>query len=84
MRYVINITHEMSKRNIKFNRKYFKEIDEFVSSGFTTAPYPEHNERYLKQCLYNLEEKAMRGIISKEEWQKIYNEFKYFTDLWEV
>jgi hypothetical protein len=29
-----------------------------------------------------LEEKAIRNIISKEDWNKIYNKFKDFTDLW--
>lgn len=34
--------------------------------------YPEHNDRYLKQCYYNLQEKADRGIITKEEWKLIH------------
>lgn len=41
------------------------------------------NNTYLRECLYNLEEKAICGGMSKEEWQKIYNKFKDFTDLWE-
>lgn len=84
--YVIDITHEMYKRNIKFQDKFLVEILDFCTEHnwmVNTGNYPEHNDRYLKQCLYNLEEKAMRGIISKEEWQKIYNKFKDFTDLWE-
>lgn len=32
-----------------------------------------HTDRYLKQCLYNLEEKYDRGGISQEEWNKIYH-----------
>ena len=32
-----------------------------------------HNDRYLKQCYYNLQEKHdCEGIIS-EEWLKVYN-----------
>lgn len=34
------------------------------------------NSRYLKQCLYNLQEKYDCGGIPEEEWQKIENEFK--------
>ena len=68
--YVLDIMEEMRKRNIKLNRKYYKEISDFCE-GFTTANYPEHNDRYLKQCQYNLQEKFDRGIISKEEWEKI-------------
>lgn len=41
-----------------------------------------HTDRYLAQCLYNLEEKYDRGGISQEEWDKIYN--KYFNKCIEV
>lgn len=41
--------------------------------------YDWHTDRYLKQCLYNLEEKYDRGGISQEEWNKIYH--KYFNKL---
>lgn len=73
MGYVVSVTEEMSKRGIKYNKKYYTEIKDFCE-GFTTTHYPEHNTRYLKQCLYNLEEKFDRGIITQEEWDKIlYN-----------
>nr|DAH11325.1 MAG TPA: Pyrimidine dimer DNA glycosylase [Bacteriophage sp.] len=36
-----------------------------------------HTSRYLKQCLYNLEEKYDRGGITHEEWDKICD--KYFN-----
>ena len=41
-----------------------------------------HNDTYLRQCLYNLEEKAICGGISTEEWESIYQAFKDFTPLW--
>lgn len=41
-----------------------------------------HNDTYLRQCLYNLEEKAICGGISAEEWSIIYEAFKDFTPLW--
>lgn len=85
--YVVEVRAEMYKRNIKYNDKYFQEIIKFTFNdlyNILDMPYyPEHNDRYLKQCLYNFEEKATRNIISKEEWLKIYNEFKDFTDLWD-
>ena len=80
--YVRHVVNEMTKRNIKFQQKYYAEILYFTGD-YITEHYEEHNNRYLKQCLYNLEEKATRNIISKEEWLKIYNEFKDFTDLWD-
>ena len=35
-----------------------------------------HNDRYLKQCYYNLQEKFDCGGISEEEWIKIKNKFE--------
>jgi uncharacterized protein (TIGR02328 family) len=34
-----------------------------------------HNVRYLRQCLYNLQEKFDSGSISQEEWNKIKEKF---------
>lgn len=41
-----------------------------------------HNDRYLRQCLYNLEEKAICGGIPASEWQKIYDVYGERFDLW--
>lgn len=41
-----------------------------------------HNDRYLRQCLYNLEEKAICGGIPADEWQKIYDVYGKRFDLW--
>ena len=41
-----------------------------------------HNDRYLRQCLYNLEEKAICGGIPADEWQKIYDAYGERFDLW--
>ena len=76
--YVGMLISEMNYRDIKYKRCYLEEIFDFC--GCSLAPmfvdykrglYPEHNDRYLKQCFYNLEEKYDRGIISDEEWAKI-------------
>lgn len=34
-----------------------------------------HNNRYLRQCYYNLQEKYDCGGISREDWQKIQEVF---------
>lgn len=83
--YTHKVVKEFKNRNINYQSKYYDEILDFCSVGglLVTENYPEHNDRYLRQCLYNLEEKAIRNIISKEDWNKIYNKFKDFTDLWE-
>ena len=41
-----------------------------------------HNDRYLTQCLFNLQEKYDCGGIPKEEWEKIgrYMEIKFMDD----
>lgn len=75
--YVINIICEMINRDIKYQDKYYEEIISFCKEDSDKKPYdfdyyPEHNDRYLKQCYYNLQEKYDRGIITEEEWQKIY------------
>ena len=80
--YTIQVTNEMQMRNIKFQKKYKDEIAKFcftptkVQEKNENQYYEEHNDRYLKQCYYNLQEKYDRGIINEEEWQKIENLFK--------
>lgn len=76
--YVGQVISEMWMRDINYQQKYVEEIYEFCKKGMKNIyfNYPEHNDRYLKQCLYNLQEKADRGIITKEEWKKIEYKFK--------
>lgn len=76
--YVIDVVEEMNKRNIKYQEKYYDEIFDYCNELLCSPylDYPEHNNRYLKQCYYNLQEKADREIITKEEWQKIEDLFK--------
>lgn len=87
--YIILLINEMNFRNINYKQSYGIEIFDFCNCEIKPLiideynHYPEHNDRYLRECLYNLEEKFTRKIISKEEWQKIYDKFKDFTDLWE-
>ena len=42
-----------------------------------------HDERYLRECLFNLEEKAMCNGIPRNEWKVIYDKFGKEFDLWE-
>ena len=72
MDYIDLVIDEMKKRNIKYKEKYYDELCEFCdSSPHAYFNYFEHNDRYLKQCYYNLQEKYDRGIISEEEWNRI-------------
>lgn len=72
--YVVKVCEEMEKRNIKYQKKFLYEIDVFCNHKWydTELNYPEHNDRYLKQCYYNLQEKYDRDIITEEEFEKIW------------
>ena len=73
--YVYYIVQELKKRNIDYTSSYYEELLKFnpYNQELLRVPciFPEHNNRYLKQCYYNLEEKHDRGIISDEEWKPI-------------
>lgn len=72
--YAQSIAAEMTKRNIKYQRIFLDELYDFCFTGGNAKfNYPEHNNRYLQQCYYNLQEKYDRRIISDEEWKKIDN-----------
>ena len=80
--YMGRVTGEMIKRSVKYNVNYVYEILIFCLEDKDSEPisilndnYTEHNDRYLKQCLYNLQEKFDRRIITKEEWSKIVDKF---------
>lgn len=71
--YFSEILQELIDRDIKYKDKYINEIDNFCNPRISNkySHYKEHNDRYLKQCYYNLQEKYDRGIITEEEWLKI-------------
>ena len=76
--YVTLIANGMERRNIKFKVQYLDEIFEFSSNLNTVLfiPYPEHNNKYLKQCYYNLQEKYDRGILTREEFNRVFDRCK--------
>ncbi len=69
--YVIYIITEMDNRKIKYQGKYYLEILHFCKKVNGNYMYPEHNNRYLLQCYYNLQEQYDRGIINELEWNRI-------------
>ena len=81
-KYVGDLCNEMINRDINYQVKYFDEISNFCGVNIFNVAfqkldhYPEHNNRYLRQCISNLEEKFDRGIISREEWVKIIDYYK--------
>lgn len=75
--YMLQVVREMNNRKINYQQKYFKEIIDFCSKSSVKIDknYPEHSDRYLVQCYYNLQEKYDRGIIKEWEWEKIEMKF---------
>ncbi len=74
-RYGCKVHNEMQKRGYKVDFKKFLKHSCFdkMSSEYGLDPLFEtwHNDRYLRQCYYNLQEKCDCGGISLEEWNKI-------------
>lgn len=66
---------EVSKNNFHNNSQKIVGInennDKLMFEGW-------HNERYLKQCLMNLQEKYDCGGIPEDEWKIIENKFGRF------
>lgn len=72
LNYVRQVVRELNNRHINIKFSLYDEIWDFCNDKIVVVNnYPEHNDRYLKQCYYNLQEKYDRGIISEKEWNKI-------------
>lgn len=79
--YCCVVCHEMYKRNFKVSEESRNKILDYVSDEEKQVSSQIekdgslfegwHNERYLIQCFYNLQEKYDRGMISEDEWKKV-------------
>ena len=74
--YSIAVKNEMVARGFKVKSyvnfdNYFEDIVHHEK----ILTYPEHNNRYLMQCFYNLQEKYDRGQkdFAKERYDKLLN-----------
>jgi uncharacterized protein (TIGR02328 family) len=66
--YDIKKSYATYKENLEKAKQYFPVME----SVRKWSPYPEwHNEKYLIQCYYNLEEKHDRGMITDNDWEHI-------------
>lgn len=76
------VYHEMLLRGYSASMDKLTEDLKDCNGNFNNYIYMKdifkewHNDRYLNQCLMNLQEKYDRGGIKDEEWRKIY--FRYF------
>lgn len=82
--YCFCINMEFNKRGYKISEKSINKLNDFFQDkrgiDFEELFKDWHNDRYLKQCLLNLQEKYDCGGITQEEWDKIYNKFSYIID----
>lgn len=76
--YCYYVREEMSRRGYRTTDSVWNKIVG-LKSDYTLVPlkdlfFSHHNDRYIWQCYYNLQEKHDRGMISDNEWDKV-NEF---------
>lgn len=89
MEYTRLVFSEMELRNYKVSQKAmnnflsnFKKFadpnESLIGASLGRILFVDwHNERYLKQCLFNLQEKFDCGGILKDEWKVIEDKFGY-------
>lgn len=76
---------EMKNRGYKINENVLTYINSTEHYRYY-MPFNDvfsewHNDVYLRECLYNLEEKYICGGISEPEWEEINYKFKDKFDL---
>ena len=77
--YATMVYEEMLKRKYKVNENLMYEISKgfnksIINKHICMGPYKNyHDNRYLRQCYYNLQEKFDRGGIDLDEWWILQN-----------
>lgn len=74
--YAAAIREEMTKRGYHTMDSVWKKITSIANNDYNILPLEEvfngwHNDRYLIQCMCNLEEKYDCGAIDEKHWNKI-------------
>ena len=81
VRYCRLVAGEMIKRGYVCQ---FKRLAEYLEMNedfdiLTEQIFEKwHNDRYMRQCLYNLQEKADCGAIPEDEWERITDQWPWF------
>ena len=86
--YTMLIVQEMTNRNYKISKislsnfkfNYSCIPNDNAKPNFKNLFENWHNERYLKQCLFNLQEKYDCGGIPEDEWKLIQDNFDEYLD----
>jgi len=76
--YARKVYYEMLERGYDCNwYKFIIWRNHQEYNGGLKQVFPNwHNDRYLKQCYYNLQEKYDCGGISEEEWERIKDQYE--------
>ena len=85
--YVIMVVDELRHRNITSSMQKYREIFNWDCDKFQKPSIYEcvnnvplfngwHNDRYLTQCYFNLQEKYDCGIVSEQAWKRIDEFYK--------
>lgn len=76
--YTAAVVGELEKRHIRYARDKWVEVRDWECDKFNNNAYfgakrymGWHNDRYLTQCYFNLQEKYDCGIVSTSAWAKI-------------
>lgn len=88
--YTNRVLAEMNRRGYEVNKKSYLRFVDNLNKGrenfngnhdnmvIIGALFPNwHNDRYLSQCYYNLQEKYDCGVIPEDEWEKVENWPRY-------
>ena len=80
--YLQAVTAEMEKRQLKYDKTKVAELYSFLGEP-QAVTYEDifkdwHNDRYLRQCLYNRQEKAECGRPDAAGWARIEENFKEY------
>ena len=87
LHYTENVMDEIKIRGYRISdnslNKFYSNMNnipieifgQYVSSAINIYDKWMNNDVYLRECLFNLEEKYICGGISSVEWNKIYNKY---------
>lgn len=81
-KYTLLIENEMIRRGYNPSEKVYNKITDYTGKNTFSGPtFKEwHNERYLDQCFYNLQEKFDCGLISEKEWLKVERYYDWLKE----
>lgn len=87
MAYTIEVCTELEKRGYRVDRqRFFQWFDQWKDGTVKTHDIEHyelfggwHNDKYFRQCYYNLQEKHDCGGISILEWNRIVDVYDYWT-----